>query len=248
MVSFQKLKQVFFPFFSFWLHHTAHRVLVPFSSVQFSRSVLSDSVTPWIPAHQASLSITNSQSPPKPMSIESVMPSNHLLLCHPLLLLSSIFCNMRLFSSESVLCTRWPKYWSKLKSFSISPCNEYSGLISFRIDWFDLLAVVVVHGPSCPVTYRIFPDQRSNQCSGISRWSLNHWARKSTHMVFRPIHVVACISSLFFFIAKYFTFSFSNSPCNEYSGLISFRIDWLDLLEVLGTLSSTHCLNTNTTI
>ena len=85
----------------------------------------------------ASLSITNSQSFFELMSIELVMPSNHLILCHPLLLLPSIFPSIRVFSNESVLCIRWPKYWS----FSISPSNEYSGLISFRKDWLDLLAV-----------------------------------------------------------------------------------------------------------
>ena len=89
-------------------------------------------------ACQASLSFTVSQSLLKLMSIESVMPSNHLILCHPLLLLPSIFPSIRALSSESVLCIRWPKYWSF--SFSISPSNEYSGLISFRIDWLDLLA------------------------------------------------------------------------------------------------------------
>ena len=94
-------------------------------------------MTPWTAVRQASLSITNSWSLLKLMSIESVMPSNHLILCHPLLLLPSIFPSIRVFSSESVLCIRWPKYWS----FSISPFNKYSGLISFRIDWFDLLAV-----------------------------------------------------------------------------------------------------------
>ena len=93
-------------------------------------------VTPRTTAHQASLSITNSQSPPKPMSIESVMPSNHLILCRPLLLLPSIFPSIRVFSNESALHIRWSKYWS----FSFSPSNEYSGLISFRMDWFDLLA------------------------------------------------------------------------------------------------------------
>ena len=107
--------------------------------VQFSRSVLSDSVTPWTAARQASLSITNSQSLFKLTSIESVMPSNHLILCCPLLLPPSIFPSIRVFSNESVLHIRWPKYWSF--SFSISPSNEYSGLISFRIDWFYLLAV-----------------------------------------------------------------------------------------------------------
>ena len=95
--------------------------------------------TPWIAVHQASLSITNSQSLLKPMSIESVMPCNHLILCRPLLLLPSIFPSIRVFSNESALCIRWPKYWSL--SFNISPSNEYSGLISFRIDWLDLLAI-----------------------------------------------------------------------------------------------------------
>ena len=96
-------------------------------------------VTPWTAAHQASLSITNSRNLPKLMSIESVMPSNHLILCHPLLLPPSIFPSIRIFSSESALCIRWPKYWSFI--FSISPSNEHSGLISFRMDWLDLLAV-----------------------------------------------------------------------------------------------------------
>ena len=96
-------------------------------------------MTPWTTACQAPLSIANSQSLLKLMSIESVMPSNHLILCLPLLLLPSIFPSIRGFSNESVLCIRWPKYWSC--SFSISPSNEYLGLISFRMDWLDLLAV-----------------------------------------------------------------------------------------------------------
>ena len=96
-------------------------------------------VTPWTEAQQASLSITNSQSPPKPMSIEPVMPSNHLILCRPLLLLPSIFPSIRGFSNQSFLHIRWPKLWSF--SFSISPSNEYLGLISFRMDLLDLLAV-----------------------------------------------------------------------------------------------------------
>ena len=95
--------------------------------------------TPWTAACQASLSLTISQSLSKFMCIASVMPSNHLILCHPLLLLPSIFPSIRIFSSESALHFRWPKYWSF--SFSISPSNEYSGLSPFRIDWFDLLAV-----------------------------------------------------------------------------------------------------------
>jgi len=100
---------------------------------------MSDSSTPWTAAHQVSLSITNSWSLLKLMSTESVIPSNHLILCHPLLLLPSIFPSIRVFSNESVLHIRWPEYWSF--SFSISPSNEYSGLISFRINWLDLLAV-----------------------------------------------------------------------------------------------------------
>ena len=95
--------------------------------------------TPWTATHQASLSITNSQSLLRLMSIESMMPSNHLILCYPLLLLPSIFPSIRVFSNESVLCIRWPKHWSF--SLSIGPSNEYSGLISFRIDWLDLLSV-----------------------------------------------------------------------------------------------------------
>ena len=108
--------------------------------------VCSDPKCVWTPdAHfyfilyEGSLSITNSWSPPKTMSIESVMPSNHLILCRPLLLLPSIFPSIRVFSNESALHIRWPKYWSF--SFNISPSNEYPGLISFRMDWLDLLAV-----------------------------------------------------------------------------------------------------------
>ena len=100
---------------------------------------MSDSATPWTAAHQASLSITYSWSLLKLMSMESVMPSNHLILCCSLFLLPSVFPSIRVFSSESVLRIRWPKYWSF--SFTISPSNEYSGLISFRMDWLDLLAV-----------------------------------------------------------------------------------------------------------
>ena len=107
-----------------------------FSSVAQSCPTL---CTPSTAVCQASLSITNSQSLLKLMSLKLVMPSSHLILCCPLLLLPSIFPSIRVFSNESVLCIRWPKYWSS--SFSISPCKEYSGLTSFRIDWFDLLAV-----------------------------------------------------------------------------------------------------------
>ena len=106
-------------------------------SVQFSHSVMSDSLRPHEP--QAARSITSSQSPPKPMSIESVMPSSHLILCRSLLLLPSIFPSIRVFSKDSALYIRWRKYWSF--SFNISPSNEHPGLISFRMDWLDLLAV-----------------------------------------------------------------------------------------------------------
>ena len=102
---------------------------------QFSHIQLSDS--PWTAAHQASLSLTISRSLLRLMPTESMMPSNHLILCHPLLLLPSTFLSIRVFSSELALLVRWPKYWS----FSISPSNEYSVLISFRIDWFDLLVI-----------------------------------------------------------------------------------------------------------
>ena len=122
-----------------------HSVLLHFSTTVCYSTQLVQSLsqvrlfaTSWTAARQASLSITNSRSPPKPMSIESVMPSNHLILCRPLLLAPSIFPSIRVFCSESVLCIRWPKYWSF--SFGFSPSNEYSGLISFRIVWFDLFA------------------------------------------------------------------------------------------------------------
>ena len=111
---------------------------LPFSSVQLL-SCVRLFVTPWTAARHASLSITNSRSLLKLMPIESVMTSNHLILCRPLLLLPSIFPSIRVFSNESVLRIRWPKYWSF--SFGISPSNEHPALISFRMDWLDLLAV-----------------------------------------------------------------------------------------------------------
>ena len=118
---------------------SVHYIIMPsqFSSVQLLSCV--DSATPWTATRQASLSITNSLSLPKLMTIELVMPPNHLILCCPLLLLPSIFPNIRVFSSESALHMRWPEYWSF--SFNISPSEEHPGLISFRMDWLDLLAV-----------------------------------------------------------------------------------------------------------
>ena len=125
-----------------WMHELwkrfGRKFSYMFSSVQ-SLSCVQLFVTPWTAAHQASLSITNSPSLLKLMPIESMMPSNHLILCHLLLLLLSVFPSIRVFSSESVLLIRWPKHWSF--SFSSSPSNEYSGLITFRMDWLDLLAV-----------------------------------------------------------------------------------------------------------
>ena len=124
---------------SFQININVYFIIINAQSVQFSCSVVSNSVTPWTAAHQATLSITNSWSLLKFMSIELMMPSNHLILCHPLFLLPSILPSIRVFSNKSVLCIRWPKYWSF--SFNISPSSEYSGLTSFRMDWLDLLAV-----------------------------------------------------------------------------------------------------------
>ena len=119
-------------------HIKLHGKQCGYSSVQLFSHVRLPA-TPWTPACQASLSITNFQSLPKPMSIESMMSSNNLILCCPLLLLPSIFPSIKVFSNESVLHMRWPKYWSF--SFNISPSNEHPGFISFRMDWLDLLAV-----------------------------------------------------------------------------------------------------------
>ena len=118
-------------------------------------------VTLWTAAYQASLFITNSWGLLKLMSIKLVMPSNHLILCHPLLLLPSIFPNIVVFSNESVLWFRWPKYWSF--SFSISPSNEYSGLISFRMDWLDLLAV--------QGTLKSLLQHHSSKASFLQHWA-----------------------------------------------------------------------------
>ena len=139
MKSWTRLSDFTFTFFLLTI--SVYQPSKPFNKGQFSPIQLLSHVqlfaTPWTAAHQASLSITNSRSLLKLMSIKSVMSSNHLILCRPLLLLPSIFPRIRVFPNESVLCIRWLKYWS----FSFSPSSEYSGLISFRIDWFDLLGV-----------------------------------------------------------------------------------------------------------
>ena len=155
-----------------------------YASVQFSRSVVSNSVTPWIAACQASLSITNSRSSLRLTSIESVMPSSHLILCRPLLLLPPIPPSIKVFSNESTLRMRWPEYWSF--SLSIIPSKEISGLISFRMDWLDLLVVqgtlksLLQHHSSKPSILRcsaFFTVQLSNPCMttgktiALTRWT-----------------------------------------------------------------------------
>ena len=136
--SYFTISNLFLLLYSYRITESKPYLLGGLPSIQFSHSVMSDSVTPQTAACQVSLSITNSQSLPKLIPIEVVMPSNHLILCCPLLL-PSIFPSVRVFSNKSVLHIRWLKYWSF--SFSISPFKEYSGLISFRMDWLDLLAV-----------------------------------------------------------------------------------------------------------
>ena len=157
-------------FFQAYFHVV--RISVQFSSVQLLSHVQLF-VTPWTAARQASLSITNSQSSLKLMSIESVMPSSHLILCRLLLLLPSTFPSIKVFSNESVLHTKWPNYWSF--SFSISPSNEYSGLISFRTDWFDLLAV-----------QEILKSLFQHHSSKASKWKemKGKWIRKKEMKLF----------------------------------------------------------------
>ena len=148
------------------LHNCTH-----LSSVQFSRSVVSDSATPWTVARHASLSITNSRSLLKLMSIESVMPSSHLILCRSLLLLPSIPPSIRLFSSESTLRMRWPKYWSF--RFSISPSNEHPGLISFRMDLLQSKGLSGVFSNTTVQKHQFFGAQLSSQSNSyIHTWPL----------------------------------------------------------------------------
>ena len=196
------------------------------------------------------------------------MPSNHLILCCPLLLLPSIFPSIRVFSNQSVLHIRWPKYWSF--SFSISPSNEYSGLISFRIGWFDVLAVqgtsksLLQHHSSkalillCSVSFMVqlsHPSVQFSSFQSLSRVSLQPHGLQHTRLpcpspphplsspsplpsIFPSIRVFSNQSALCIRWPKYWNFSFSISPSNEYSGLITFRIDWFDLFAVQGTLKS----------
>ena len=150
------------------------------------------------------MSITNSRSPPKPMSIVSVMPSNHLILCHPRLLLPSIFPSIRVFSNESVLRIRWPKYWSF--SFNISPSNEHSGLISFRMDWLDLLAL--------QGTLKSIPQHHSSKasilrCSAFFLVQLSHpyVTTGKTIALTRQIFVRKVMSLLFNMLSRFFQWS-----------------------------------------
>ena len=163
------------------------------SSVQsFSHARLF--ATPWTAARQSSLSLTNCQSPPKTISIELVMPSNHLILCHPRLLLPSIFPSIRVFSNESVLHIRWPKYWSF--SFSISPSNEYWGLIFFRIDWLDLLAV---QGPLKSLLQHHRSKASILWCSAFFIVQLSHpymTKGKTIALISRPLLAKYCLCFL----------------------------------------------------
>ena len=171
-------------------------------AVTFNQSVQSLShvwlfATPWTAAHQPSLSITNSWSLLKLISIESVMPSSHLILCHSLLLLPSIFPSGRVFSNESVLCIRWLKHWKF--SFSISPSNEYSGLISFRIDWFDLLAVQgTLHQPIWSIPYNPLPSTRKHNTKSHWRvWVSWGWVSHSPWVVlWTLLHYNPCEGSV----------------------------------------------------
>jgi len=155
---------------------------------------VSNSATPWTAAHQATLSVTNSRSLLKLMSIESVMPSNHLILCHPLLLPPSIFPSIRVFSNESVLHIWWPKYWSF--SFSISPSNEHSGLISFRMDWLDLLAV---QGPLKRLLQHHSSKPSILRCSAFFIVQLSHPYMTTGKTIVLPIRTfVGKVMSLLF--------------------------------------------------
>ena len=204
-----------------------------FSSVQlFSRVWLF--VTPCTTAHQASLSITISRSLPKPMSIELVMPSNHLIICHPLLLLSSVFPSIRVFLNESALHIRWPKYWSF--SLTISPSNEYPGLISSRMDWLYLLAVqgtvksLLQHHSWKAVCSALFIVQLSNACLTTGK----------TIALTRQVFVHKVMSLLFNMLSRCVTIFFSpNSKHLLISWLQSSSLVVLELLKIV--CHSFHC-------
>ena len=179
-------------------------------------------VTRWTVAQQASLSITNSQSLLKLMSIESVMPSNQLIFCHPLLLLPSIFPSIRVFSNESVLCISWPKYWSF--SCSISPSNEYSGLISFRVDWLDLLAV--------QGTLKILLQHHSSEasilrCSAFFMVQLSHsYMITGKPVAFRQTFVGKVMSLLFNMLSRLAITFLPGSKCLNFMAAVTICSDF----------------------
>ena len=188
-----------------------------FIILQFNRSVMSDSLLlHGLQDGQASLSITNSQSLFKLMSIESVMPSNRLILCRPLLLPPSIFPNIRVFPNESVLHMRWPKYWSF--SFNISPSNEYSGLISFRMDWLDLLAV--------QGTLKSLIQHHSSKTSIL--WHLAFFIVQLSHPYMTPGKPIALIQQTF--VGKVMSLLFNM--------LSSFVIDFLPRSKCLNFMAA----------
>ena len=199
---------------------------------------MSDFVTPWTAPQQASLSFTVSRSLLKLVSVESVMPSNHLILCRPLLLLPSVFPSMRALSTELALCIKWPKYWS----FSISPSNEYSWFISFRIDWFNLHIVQFSSVLSLSRVW-LFPTARQGSLSVTNSQSLlkpisTESVMKSNYLIlchpfllppsiFPSIRVFSNESVLRIRWSKHWSFSFKISLSNEYSWLISLQFKGL---------------------
>ena len=179
--------------------------------------------TPWTTAHQASLSIINSWSLPKLISIESVMPSNHLILCHTLLLLPSILPSIRVFSKESVLHIRWPKYWSF--SFSVSPSNEYSGFISFRMDWLDLLAV---QGTLKSLLQQHTSKALSLWCSAFFIVQLSHpyMTTGKTIALTRQTFVGKVMSLLFNVLSRYHSFSSKEQVSFNFMAAVTICIDF----------------------
>ena len=195
------------------LKYLREYVMFQFSSVQ-SLCCVQLFATPWTAACQASLSIANSRSLLKLTPIESVMPSNHLILCHPLLLLPSIFPSIGVFSSESVLHIRWPKYWSF--SFNISPSSEYSGLISFRMDWLDTLSV---QGTLKSLLQHHSSKASIFQCSAFFRVQLSHpyMTTGKTMALTRWTFAGKITSLLFNMLSKLIINVMFDFPCNKHN-------------------------------
>ena len=199
---------------------------------------MSDSSTPWTTARQASLSLTNSQSLLKLVSFESVMPSNHLILCHPLLL-PSIFPRIRVFSNESALRIRWPKYWSFI--FNISSSNEHSGLISFRMDWMDLLAVL---GTLKSLLQHHSSEASIRQCSAFFIVQLSHPYMTSGKAIAltRWTFIGKVISLLFNVLCRWVVTFLPKSKCLLISWLQLPSAVILEPLKIKSTTVSTICL------